>query len=188
MIEATIRPIETVKDDSDDRLVQASLHDSREFTELYRRYVDRVYRYLYSRVGNPLDAEDLTSQVFIEALQNLHRYRPGSNFAAWLFTIAYRRKIDAYRNDPSTVPLIEEVITQDEDGLLDQTIQHDALYQLDHLLASLKKEDQELLRQHFAAGLTYGQIAKILHRSEGAIKMAMSRLIRRMRVQWKEKP
>jgi len=81
-------------------LVEAARHDTAAFSRLYRRYVTPVYRYLYKWVGNPAEAEDLTSQVFTEALEGLARYRERGNFAAWLFTIARRRLVDFYRQRP----------------------------------------------------------------------------------------
>jgi Sigma-70 region 2 len=71
-------------DDRDDGLlIEAAQQNPAAIGPIYQRYVTRVYRYLYSRVGNAPDAEDLTSQVFLEALQSLSRYRHRGNFAAW---------------------------------------------------------------------------------------------------------
>jgi RNA polymerase sigma-70 factor (ECF subfamily) len=56
-------------------LVQAARRDPAAFTRLYRRYVDPVYRYLYKWTGNSAEAEDLTSQVFIEVLEKLVHYQ-----------------------------------------------------------------------------------------------------------------
>jgi DNA-directed RNA polymerase specialized sigma24 family protein len=81
----------------DDALVQAIRSDPAQFAVLYRRYALPVYRYLYGRVGNAKDAEDLTSQVFLEVLESLPRYRSQGSFAAWLFTLARRRAIDLHR-------------------------------------------------------------------------------------------
>jgi RNA polymerase sigma-70 factor (ECF subfamily) len=69
--------------------------------------VTPVYRYLYKWLGNAKDAEDLTSQVFIDVLEGLVRYRERGNFAAWLFTIARRKVIAVYRQQRPTRPLEE---------------------------------------------------------------------------------
>jgi RNA polymerase sigma-70 factor (ECF subfamily) len=70
-------------DGADDSLiVRAARSDPAAFAPLYRRYVTRVYRYIYSRVGNNADAEDLTAQVFLAALEGLQRYHEQGNFAA----------------------------------------------------------------------------------------------------------
>jgi DNA-directed RNA polymerase specialized sigma24 family protein len=78
-------------------LIQAAQQSASRFTPLYRKYALPVYRYFYSRLGSPAEAEDLTSQVFLEALESLPRFRRGSSFPVWLFTIVRRRAIDHYR-------------------------------------------------------------------------------------------
>lgn len=88
---------------NDDALVENARHDPDAFAALYRRYLTPVYRYLLIRLGNPQEAEDITSRVFTEALEGLinQRYRENGKFAAWLFTIARRRLIDLYRQRPA---------------------------------------------------------------------------------------
>src|SRR5512139_3936307 len=72
--------------------------DAEAFAELYRRYLTPVYRFIFRRVGGDVAvAEDLTSQVFLEALDGLSGYRERGRFVAWLFTIARRRLADRYR-------------------------------------------------------------------------------------------
>src|SRR4030095_13543162 len=77
--------------EDDDALVQAAIGDRLQFGELYHRYVGRVYKYIFARVGDTHDAQDLTSQTFLAALQDIDRYRGCGQFAAWLFTIALCR-------------------------------------------------------------------------------------------------
>ena len=93
--------------DDEASLVEAARRDPAAFSRLYRRYVTPVYRYLYKWVGTSAEAEDLTSQVFTEALEGLAGYRERGNFAAWLFTIARRKAIAAYRRQHPTLPLDE---------------------------------------------------------------------------------
>ncbi|MCB9134008.1 MAG: RNA polymerase sigma factor [Anaerolineales bacterium] len=80
--------------DDEPLLIEAARQNPEAFDALYCRYLNPVYRYLFSRVQNQADAEDLTAQVFIEVLEGLARYRDRGTFAAWLFTIARRRAID----------------------------------------------------------------------------------------------
>ena len=78
-------------------MVQAARSDREAFDALYRRYVDQVYRYCYSRVGHQADAEDLTDQTFLAALQRLPDYDGREEFAAWLFGIARHKCADYHR-------------------------------------------------------------------------------------------
>lgn len=167
----------------DAALVQAARRDTAAFAALYRRYVTPVYRYLCSRAGNEADAQDLTAQVFLEALESLHRYHDRGNFAAWLFTIARRRAIDHYRHRP-TLTLEEIAEPADDRDPLSNVMRHESLVRLAALVSQLNDDQRELLRLRFAAGLTFGQMGNVLGRREAAVKMAVHRLLEHLKDQW----
>ncbi len=153
------------------------------FAELYRRYLPRVYHYVYARLGNQCDTEDITSQVFLEALEGLrsNRYRENGCFPAWLFTIVRRRLMDFYRQHP------EDAIGDRSSGEPDvlSTVQAgEDRQQLSVLLSRLGSDKQELLRLRFAAGLSIADIAALEHRSEAAVKMALYRTLTWLRQEW----
>lgn len=170
--------------DDDSTLIETARHDAAAFALLYRRYVTPIYRYLFSRVGNEADAQDLTAQVFLEALEGLHRYHDRGNFAAWLFTIARRRAADHYRRR-SPLPLDDTPEPNDDNDPLSHVIEHEALDRLTGLIAQLDDDQRDLLRLRFAAGLTFGQIGIILGRREAAVKMAVHRLLDQLRAKWR---
>ena len=167
----------------DSTLVRAARRDAAEFAPLYRRYVTRVYRYIYSRVGNQADAEDLTAQVFLAALEGLRHYHEQGNFAAWLFTLARHRVTDHWRKR-SPISLDEIPDLPMEQDLHEEVSHAEALAQLRTLVGQLSDEEQELLRLRFAAGLRYEQMALVLGRTEAAVKMALYRLIDRLNDMW----
>jgi RNA polymerase sigma-70 factor, ECF subfamily len=177
-------PLDSVTDAD---LVQTARQDRAAFAPLYRRYVTPIYRYIYSRVGQRTDAEDLTSQVFSEALAGLDRYREEGHFAAWLFTIAARRIADHHRGNRPELPL-ELVTEQLTTGLnpLTEVAQQETLRHLAQLVGQLPEEKQEMLRLRFAAGLTYADIGVATGRSEAAVKMAMNRLLKQLQQQWED--
>jgi RNA polymerase sigma-70 factor (ECF subfamily) len=166
-------------------LVEAARSDPAAFSVLYRRYVTPVYRYLYQWTGSPAEAEDLTSQVFMEALEGLARFRAQGNFAAWLFTIARRKAIAAYRRQRPHLPLdaAEQVPGPTEDPL-ERVVQGEQMERMAALFAGLDEEQRELLRLRFSAGLGYAEIGALLGRSQAAVKMAVYRLLRRMNEKW----
>ena len=169
----------------DASLVRAARRDANAFARLYRRYVMPVYRYLYSRVGDASDAEDLTSQVFAEALEGLPAYREQGHFSAWLFSIARRKAADHFRRERVALPLDEAAHRLGRGGdPLPYVVREETLSRLAALVAGLDDEQQELLRLRFAGDLTYAEIGAILGRSEAAVKMAMHRLLRRLEAQW----
>lgn len=169
--------------DDEAALVAAARHDADAFAVLYRHYVTPIYRYLYSRTGNTGEAQDLTAQVFLEALESLSRYRDRGNFAAWLFTIARRRAIDHYRRTPSvSLDDIDDLPARID--LVADLIERETLERLGTLIAQLDAEQRELLQLRFAGDLTFRQIGVVQGRSEAAVKMALRRLVDHLRVKW----
>src|SRR4051794_4359481 len=75
----------------------AERHRSQDFEEIFSRYADPIYRYLYGHVGNREDAEDLTSDVFLKAAKQLDRQRSEASIASWLFTVARTSLADHWR-------------------------------------------------------------------------------------------
>jgi RNA polymerase sigma-70 factor, ECF subfamily len=177
-------PLDSVTDAD---LVRAARQDRAAFAPLYRRYVTSIYRYIYSRVGHRADAEDLTSQVFSEAIAALDRYREEGHFAAWLFTIAARRIADHHRQNRPELPLelVAERLTAVHNPPA-EVVQQETLRHLAQLVGQLPEDKQELLRLRFAAGLTYAQIGTVTERSEAAVKMAMNRLLKQLQQQWED--
>jgi RNA polymerase sigma-70 factor (ECF subfamily) len=167
----------------DPALIENARHNSDAFAALYRCYLTPVYRYLYSRLGSVHDAEDITTQVFIDALEGLsaNHYRAGGCFSAWLFTIARRRLVDFYRQRP-TLPLDETPSA--EPGLLAALEKSDDLKRLGRLLAQLDEDKQEFLRLRFSAGLSFAEISSLDGRSEAAVKMVVYRTLDFLREQW----
>lgn len=168
---------------SDDELAIAARTDRRAYELLYHRYLDRVYRFAFSKTADPAIAEELTSSIFLDVLEGLNRYKPRGTFAAWLFTIARRRCAD-YHRSPSPLPLIVEALPTFERHP-EQEIDRRALFlRLEKILKMLPKEDLDMLRLRYAADLSHAEIGQVIGKSEPATKMAMSRLIRRLRDLW----
>lgn len=174
-------------DEPDSVLAQAARRDPAAFAALYRRYVTPIYRYLCSRVGSAADAEDLTAQTFVAALEGLPLYRERGNFAAWLFTIAHNKAADHHRQERPHLPLDEALdCLRHSDNPLAGIMRQEALQRLSTLVAGLEEDKRELLRLRFAGSLTYAQIAQVVGSSEGAVKMAMHRLLNRLEAEWEE--
>ena len=172
-------PDYTTLDDA--ALVKHARNDAEAFAALYRRYLSPLYRYLYRRLGNEKDVEDLTAQVFTEALEGLAAYRERGRFASWLFTIARRRLVDLYRekvpdeldDPPDSMPGLQSALEQDE-----------TYSRLAELLKQLDDTQQEVLRLRFAAGLEFAEVASILGRTPGAVKMSLYRTLDWLRANW----
>jgi len=164
-------------------LIERARREPDAFAALYQRYLPRVYRYLYLRLGNQHDAEDITSQVFIETLNGLkqNRYREGGCFPAWLFTVVRRRLVDFHRQKP-LVTLTEHIPS--DFNLLDQIQNGENVERLQQLLSKLEDGKQEILRLRFAGELSFAEIAMLENQSEASIKMIVSRTIKWLREHW----
>src|SRR5512147_566750 len=86
-------------------LAQQAMSNVDAFAELYRRHLTRVYRYHIAHVGNVKDAEDLTSQTFMAALEGIRSFRGSGSFAAWVMGIASKKRLMFFRGNKSEVPL-----------------------------------------------------------------------------------
>lgn len=173
---------------SDEELVARAQDDPQAFADLYDRYLPLVYRYLYARIGEPEEVEDLTSQVFLDALRAFPRYRHQGHFAAWLLVIARRKAADHYRKRIPQVSIdMAGGMHSTEPNPLAQVVQADELCRLSELVNELAEEERELLRLRFAARLSFGEIAGLLKRKESAVKMALYRLLERLQAQLEAK-
>ncbi len=155
------------------------------FTELYHRNATPVFYYLYSRVRNVADAEDLTSQTFVTVLENLSKLRDPLKFTPWVFTIARNKAFDFFRKSQRrpTADYDEELDqTKAVRGELSQTDQ-DRLRDLERLIFRLSPLEQEYLRLRIVADLPFAEIASILNEPETRIKKKYYRLLERLQAQ-----
>jgi len=163
-------------------LVAAARSDPEAFAALYDRYVQPVYRYLYSRVGSVPEAEDLTAQTFLKALESLPRYQHRGYFSAWLFSIARSRAIDYFRRRrPVSLPIsLDETVRAPGPDLPSTADHNDEIARLSGLLHTLADDDRELIRLRYVAELSFREMAALLGRNEAAVKKALYRLLARL--------
>jgi RNA polymerase sigma-70 factor (ECF subfamily) len=162
------------------KLIKAARQDPKAFDGLYLRYVEPVFRYLYSRLGNVHEAEDITAQTFLVAFESFDRFRQDGHFASWLFTIARNKAMDHFRQRKDTTPIDEINEIPLESDPLNGVIQSEQAAALSKLIRALTEEDRELLRLRFLAGMSFPEIAHILHRNEEAVKKSVYRLLARL--------
>lgn len=123
-------------------------------------------------------AEDLTSQVFLKAWENLKRYRPNGPFLAWLYTIARNTVIDNYRTRKQTVSLDEAAPIASHDEKLDDHIELQfEMQSLQAAMQYLTEDQQEVLTLKFIADFDTSQIARRMRKSEGAIRALQMRAL-----------
>lgn len=172
------QPINTV--DPEEKMVADAKQTPQAFAELYDHYVNHIYRYLLSHVGNSTEAQDLTSQVFLSALSQLSTYQHRGHFAAWLFTLARHKWMDYFRQDHRELSLDAVVnLPSKEDPPL-EALDLEEIQTIRRAVCELPEDDQELIRLRFVARLNFAEIALVLGCKEEAAKKRLYRLLARL--------
>jgi RNA polymerase sigma-70 factor (ECF subfamily) len=160
--------------------------DAEAFAEIYDRYVDTVFRYIYFRVGSRPLAEDLTSETFLRALRRIGSVSwQGRDLGAWLVTIARNLIADHYKSGRYRLEVTTaEMLDADrEDHGADARPEAAVLERLTNvtLLEAVKKlnsEQQECIVLRFLQGLSVTETAQAMGKNEGAIKALQYRAVR----------
>jgi RNA polymerase sigma-70 factor (ECF subfamily) len=167
---------------SDTDLVEmAKIGDKDAFGELYERYLDKIYSYIYYRTGNHHDTEDLTARVFFRAMAHIESYTErGVPFQAWLYRIAHNLVANWHRDRGrrKVIPLDEFIAASLKSDSPDQ--QAEDQEERDALRAAMRRlpeERQQLLLLKFVDHLSNAEIGVIMDRTEGAIKSLYHRTL-----------
>jgi RNA polymerase sigma-70 factor, ECF subfamily len=170
-------------------LIAAAQADRAAFAALYRRYLDRIYRYLRAHCASADDAADLTQQVFLRALDALPRYHPGpAPFAAWLFRIAANAAVDAGRRRRPEIAweALPPLPAAPESEPEAHALRRESLGRLRRLVAGLDAEKRELLALRFAGQLSSTEIAAVVGKRPEAVKKQLTRILRTLKEQYDE--
>ena len=140
--------------------------------ELYERYYQPIFRFVYYRTGNQRVAEDLTSEVFLKMVQKIQGFQTkDGNFQGWLFRIAQNIVIDYYRKTlvHPEVPIDEE-LAKDAESVLSEVSKKMTEETLLQGLQRLNEDQRSVIILRFIAGLPIAQVAGTLNKSEDAVK------------------
>ena len=162
-------------------LIEAAQKDPGRFGALYEANFDRVYAFIARRVRNRQEAQDLTSEVFERALQNLSKFEwRGVPFIAWLLRIASRAIADHWKRAgrESGNPLPDS-----DHAVPDQIERHAMLFEL---VNRLPEAQLRVIHMRFVEQKSIREIAQELDRSEGAVKQLQLRAIENLRAQMED--
>lgn len=169
---------------SDAELVdRAASGDAAAFGDLYERYLDDIYRYIFYRVGDEAEAEDLTENVFLKAWQALPKSRRRiDSFRAWIYRIAHNLVIDGYRTRKATHSLDEFVSLRDEAPSPEALAQlSDESSRLVRKFAQLKPQLRQVLLCRFVSGLSHAETARVLDLKKGHVRVLQHRALKEIR-------
>jgi RNA polymerase sigma-70 factor (ECF subfamily) len=170
-------------------LVEAAQRDPSRFAELYERNFDRVYVYVARRLADRSDVEDVTAEVFRQALVNLGQFEwRGVPFLAWLLRIATNAVTDHWRR------VSREQLMPDADGPepvpadpadIDAVERRALLFRL---VRALPADQRRVIEMRFAEEKGVREIARELNRTDGAVKQLQFRAIQNLRAQLQKSP
>ena len=174
--------MKALKKEADERLlIEAAQKDPARFAELYELNFERVYAYVSRRVGNPAETEDLTSEVFHQALANLRRFEwRGIPFAAWLFRIAANLISDRWQRSGREVADDSGVIDSAQASPADiEEVERRAT--LFHLVNTLPEEQRRVVVLRFVEQKSIKEVAREIRKTEGAVKQLQFRALSNLR-------
>ncbi len=151
---------------------RAKQRDQMALTQLYEEYFDKIYRYIVLKIGERTEAEDMTQQVFLKAFKNISTYKyQGLPFSSWLYRIAHNQIVDYLRKKSrrGTVPLNESLAAGDSDPTQEAELNLD-IEELSRATKRLTKAQQEVISLRFAGEFSIAQVARVMGKTEGAIK------------------
>ena len=163
---------------------KAQKGDEAAFAVIYDAFMPQMYRYVFLKVSNQQEAEDLTHDVFVSAWENIGSYKPrGYSFATWLYHVARNKVIDFYRTHRHHLD-IEEV---DEDVFksperieeaVDLSLEYDKVREA---ISQLHTSYQDVLILRFVEDLSHQEIGEIMEKSEGAVRLMQHRAVQTLK-------
>ena len=178
----TNRPVQAEYHEEAELVRAAQRGDRGAFARLYEANAERVYRYLLGRVDEPADAEDITAEVFIRAMKALPSYKAkGIPFIAWLFRIAHNEAVNYMKKRArrAEMPLLDTVVASDDPEA--EALRQVAYSEVLRAVGDLTDLQQLVLRLRFAAELSIAETAKLMNRSEEAVKFLQYSALRALR-------
>jgi len=163
-------------------LVQrASTGDGEAFGKLYDLNLDAVYRYVYYKIGDGVEAEDLTSQIFVKAWEAMPRYQCREiPFSHWLMRLARNAVIDHYRTRKPQGELNEAMVSPEPDPQ-GEYLRGEQVRGLESALRQLPEEQRSMLVLRFVEEMGYAEMAKIVGKSGEALRVMQHRALAALR-------
>jgi RNA polymerase sigma-70 factor (ECF subfamily) len=163
--------------------IHAAKDDPQRFAPLYKKYHEQIFRYVYQRMDDEELAFDVTSQVFMKALNNLHKYEyRGVPFSSWLYRIAKSELYQSFRDKKAertvnidTVQIYHVIEEFDHDE------NEENKQRLVKAIAKLKDDDIQLIEMRFFEKRSFKEIGEILDISENNAKVKSFRALEKLK-------
>lgn len=155
--------------------------DRAAFARIYDAYSERLYKFIYLRVGHKEVAEDILADSFVKAWVKIAQIHSAKAFPAWIFQIAKNNIIDYYRVRKGTIAIEEvEQVLEDAADPIDETNLAIDQQRILKELKKLPKDQQQVIRYKFFEDLSNAEIALIMNKTEGAVRVIQHRAIAKL--------
>jgi len=150
---------------------------------LYNEYYDKIARYIYVRMGNRAEAEDMAGEVFLKALESLGSYKErGVPMQAWLFRIAHNLVVDYLRRSSRRgIVLVDDVEVEAESNPQEIAETSIEMARVSEAMTELTPAQKQVIELRFFGGLTSEEAGKVMNKSSGAVREMQSAAIKRLR-------
>ncbi len=168
----------------DEELVSAAYSGDKEaFSELYTRYISQIYRFIYYRVTDQDEAEDLTETVFVKAWEALPNIQlRGFYFKAWIYRIARNAVVDRHRTHRPSATFDNQVTRSDPgDSPEEQYQNNEVMTHLNKLITRLEPDLQDVILYRFFMGFSHSETSSIMNRSVIYVRVLQHRALKKLR-------
>lgn len=168
----------------EEKMIESAKEDPSYFKPLYEKYFKRIYLFVYHRVEDRDEASDITSQVFLKAMQRLSQFQHrGLPFSAWLYRIAINECTDFFRKGKrSKVVYVEEVSFHNLfEEMFPENITEELEKKLHLVLKELKAAELQIIELRFFENMPYKMVADILETTENNVKAKTYRILEKMK-------
>ena len=165
-------------------VIEAAKKDKKHFELIYNRYHEQIFRYIYQRLEDKDTSFDVTQQVFLKAMTNLHKYEyKGVPFSSWLYRIAKSELYDVLRKNQSqrTVNIDEIQLSEVMDELKEETNLEKYGQRLATAIAELEEDDLQLVEMRFFEKRAFKEIGEIMNITENNAKVKLYRILERLK-------
>jgi RNA polymerase sigma-70 factor (ECF subfamily) len=182
-------PVNPIYHHTEDRLMQElqwikrAKEDPRSFEPLYNKYYEQIFRYIYQRMDDKEMAHDITSQVFLKALNNIQKYEyRGVPFASWLYRIAKSELYQSFRDEKATRTVnVDTVSLHDMIDDMEEDMSEEKRSILLKAIGELSEDEVQMIEMRFFEKRSFKEIGDVLEITENNAKVKAHRIIQKMK-------
>jgi RNA polymerase sigma-70 factor (ECF subfamily) len=162
------------------QIIEACKKDLKHFNKLYEANIIPVYRFVYSKVGNKTEAEEIVSDTFLKALEKIKSYEfRAKPIKSWLFVIARNIIYQSYRK-PDNLPFEDDWQGNEDENILDMLANREMIQKVEEFIVKFRPPVPEIIRLRIWEEMSFEEIAEVLDKKVTTVKMAYYRALEKV--------